>query len=96
MSRKRGEVRTLKLYAYPVRNGLDALRPERLVELGVEADVRGAHRLLGEVDDGLDGPRSALLEGAAVDALVKVDGVFARYDVFEGGAFCAGLGLFQC
>lgn len=72
-------------------NRLDALCPESLVELGVEADVGGAHRLLGKVDDGLDGPGSALLEGAAVDALVEVDGVFAGHDILEGGARLAAL-----
>ena len=33
------KIRTLKLDAYPVRNGLDALGPESLVKLGVNADV---------------------------------------------------------
>ena len=72
-------------------NRLDALCPESLVELGVEADVGGAHRLLGKVNDGLDGPGSSLLEGAAVDALVEVDGVFAGHDILEGGARLAAL-----
>ena len=79
-----------------MRNGLDALRPECLVELGVEADVRGAHRLLGELDDGLDGPGSTLLEGAAVDALVQVDGVFAGHDILEGRACLAALCVQRC
>ena len=70
---------------------LDATCPERLVELGVDADVGGAHGLLGEVDDGLDGPGRTLLEGAAVHALVEVDGVFAGDDVLEGRACLAGL-----
>ena len=85
------KLRTLKLHAYPVRNGLDALRPQRLVELGVKPNVRGAHRLLREVDDRLDGPGSPLLEGAAVDTLVEVDGVFAGHDILEGGARLAAL-----
>ena len=90
---KEGEkrTRTLKLHAYPVGDGLDALRPERLVELGVEADVGGAHRLLSELDDRLDGPGGTLLEGAAVDTLVEVDGVFAGHDILEGGARLAAL-----
>ena len=79
-----------------MRHILNPLGPQRLIQLGVQSDVVGAHGLLRELDDALDGPGRALLEGAAVDALVQVDGVFARYDVFEGGAFCAGLGLFQC
>ena len=85
------KVRTLKLHAYPVGDGLDALGPERLVELGVEADVGGAHRLLREVDDGLDGVGGALLEGAAVDTLVEVDGVLAGHDILERGARLAAL-----
>lgn len=56
------EIRTLKLHSYPVRNGLDTLCPQRLVELGVNTDVRGTHRLLCKLDDRLDGPGSTLLE----------------------------------
>ena len=85
------KIRTLKLHTYPVGDGLDALCPDSLVQLGVKTDVLGAHRLLGKVDDGLDGPGSALLEGAAVDALVEVDGVFAGHDILEGGARLAAL-----
>ena len=72
-------------------DGLDTLCPERLVELGVEADVGGAHRLLREVDDGLDGVGGALLEGAAVNTLVEVDGVLAGHDILERGARLAAL-----
>ena len=93
---KRENVRTLKLHAYPVGDGLDTLRPQRLVELGVKADVRGAHRLLRKVDDGLDGPGSTLLEGAAVNTLVEMDGVFARHDILEGRARLAGLVSRRC
>ena len=88
---KRENVRTLKLHAYPVGDGLDTLRPQRLVELGVKADVRGAHRLLRELNNRLDGPGSTLLEGAAVDALVEVDGVFAGHNILEGRACLAAL-----
>ena len=72
-------------------DGLDALRPELLVELRVQPDVGGAHRLLRELDDGLYGVGGALLEGAAVDALVEVDGVLAGHDVLERGARLAAL-----
>ena len=72
-------------------DGLDTLRPELLVKLRVKADVGGAHRLLSELDDGLDGVRGALLEGAAVDALVEVDGVLAGHDILECGARLAAL-----
>ena len=77
---------TLKLDPYPVGHALDTLGPDRLVELGVEADVLGAHRLLGELNDRLHGMGGTLLEGAAVHALVQVDGVLAGDDVLEGGA----------
>ena len=72
-------------------DGLDALGPKSLVELGVEADIGGAHRLLRKVDDGLDGVGGALLEGAAVDTLVEVDGVLAGHDILERGARLAAL-----
>lgn len=65
-------------------HALDALCPERLVELGVDADISGAHGLLGEGDDGLNGGRGALLEGLSVDVLVHVDSVLAGDDVLEG------------
>ena len=72
-------------------NRLDALCPESLVELGVEADVLGAHGLLGELDHRLDSMGGTLLEGATVHALVQVDGVFTGDDVLESGARLAGL-----
>lgn len=74
-----------------MRHALDTARPERLVELRVDADVLGAHRLLRKVDYGLDGMRRPLLERAAVHTLVQVDGVFTRDDVLEGRACLAGL-----
>ena len=74
-----------------MRHRLDALRPKCLVEFGVEANICRAHRLLRKVDDRLDGPGSALLEGAAVNTLVEVDGVFAGHDILEGGARLASL-----
>jgi hypothetical protein len=86
--------RTLKLDANAVGYALDALGPERLVELRVEADVARAHRLLREVNDALDGVRRALLERAPVHELVQVDRVLARHDVLERRArLAAGLAL---
>lgn len=82
---------TLKLYTYPMRHALDAALPQRLVELGVDADVGGAHGLLRELDDALDGLGRPLLERGAVHTLVQVDGVFAGDDVLEGRARLAGL-----
>lgn len=72
-------------------HALDTLGPDRLVELGVEADVLSAHGLLGELDHRLDGMGGTLLEGATVHAFVKVDGVFAGDNVLKGGARLAGL-----
>ena len=71
---------------------LDTTSPDSLVELGVEADVLGAHRLLREIYNGLDGPRCALLERAAVHPFVEVDRVLASHDVVERGAL-AGLNV---
>ena len=65
---------------------LDTVLPYLLVELGVEADILGAHGLLGEGDDLLDGAGSTLLEGNVVDALVEVDGVLAGHDIVKGRA----------
>lgn len=82
---------TLELNPYPVGHALDTLGPDRLVELGVEANVLGAHGLLSELDHRLDGMGGPLLEGATVHALVQVDGVFTGDDVLEGRARLAGL-----
>ena len=70
-------------------DALDTARPDRLVELRVEADVIRAHRFLRKGDDGFDGGRCALLEGAAVDVFVYVDGVLARDDVLQRRACLA-------
>ena len=86
------KIRTLKLDAYPVGDGLDAALPESLVELGIETDVLSAHRLLREIYNGLDGPRCALLERAAVHPFVEVDRVLASHDIVERGAL-AGLNV---
>lgn len=70
---------------------LDALRPESLVELGVDADVLRAHRLLRKLDYGLDGMGGPFLERPAVHPLVQMDGVFTGDDVLESRARLAGL-----
>ena len=75
---------TFELESHPMGDTLDSLRPHCLVQLGVKTDIRGAHRLAREFQNGLDGPRSAFFERAAVDEFVQVDGVFARDDVLEG------------
>jgi hypothetical protein len=53
---------TLKLNPNPMRHALHTLRPKRLVQLGINPHVLSAHRLLRELDDGLDGVRCALFE----------------------------------
>ena len=72
-------------------NALDTLRPDSLVELGVETNVLGAHCLLCELDYGLDGMGGPLLEGAAVHTLVQMNGVFAGHHILESRASLAGL-----
>ena len=84
--------RTLKFNPQPMRDSLDSLRPDGLVEFGVESDVRCAHCLVSEIDHGFDSPRSTLFEGAAVYAFVEVDGVLPGNDILEGRAsLAAGL-----
>ena len=83
--------RTLELNSYSVGNRLDTTGPQRLVEFGVEPDIGGAHCLLGELYNGLDGMGGTLLEGAAVYPLVEVDGVFTGDNILESRASLAGL-----
>jgi len=75
----------------PMGHVLDSLSPQRLVQLRVNPHVSRAHRLLRKVYNGLDGPRSALLERAAMYTLVHVDSVFPRHDIVDGRTLC---GLF--
>ena len=75
--------RTLKLDADAVGHALDALSPQCLVELRVDADVLGAHRLLRKVDDRLDSVRRPLLERTTMHALVQVHSIFARYNILQ-------------
>jgi len=71
--------------AESVRDTLDTLLPDLLVQLGVDADIRRLHSLLGEGLDLLDSLGSPLLEGDAVQSLVHVDGVLAGDDLVDGG-----------
>ena len=50
-----------------------------LVEPGVDPDVGGAHLLLGELFDLLDGAGGPVLVADAVKPLVKVDGVLTGH-----------------
>lgn len=52
--------------AYSVGDVSYALAPQELVQLGCDADILCVHGLLGEVLDGFDGTRGALLEGDAM------------------------------
>ena len=79
---------TLALEAHTQSAGevLDTVLPHLLVELGVKTNIGGAHGLLGESDDLLDGAGSTLLEGNVVAALVEVDGVLARHNIVKSRA----------
>ena len=50
--------------AEAVRNVLDASGPDGLVQASINADILGAHVLLGKGADSLDGGGGTLLEGA--------------------------------
>ena len=64
-------------------NAPDSLGPDVLVQTGVDAHILGAHLLLGELADLLDGPGSALLEANLVDALRHVNGALARHHLID-------------
>lgn len=53
---------TLKLQPHAMRNILDALSPNSLVQFGVQSDIFHTHGLLSKVDYGLDSPGCPLLE----------------------------------
>lgn len=79
-----------------MRHVLNTLGPQLLVQLRVDPHVFRPHRFLRKLDDALHGPWCALLERAAVHALVEVDGVLAGDDVLEGGALalsCLCIGM---
>lgn len=62
----------------------DALGPDVLVQSGVDAHVLGAHFLLGELADLLDGAGGALLVANAVDQLGQMDCAFAGDHLVDG------------
>lgn len=77
----------------------DTLGPDVLVQTGVDAHVLGAHLLLGELADLLDGARRTLLVSDAVDQLGQVNGAFTGDHLVDGGlvAFLLlRLGHFSC
>ena len=49
------------------------LRPDKLVDIGGDADILGSHSVLGELLDLLDCLGSLRLEGSLVGALGEVD-----------------------
>jgi hypothetical protein len=69
-----------------MRDGLDPLGPQSLVQLWVDANILRSHGLVGKLVDAFDCPRSALLERTAVHAFVEMYGVFPRNDVLQGRA----------
>ena len=58
-----------------------ALLPQVLVNLGVDTDLLGSHRLLGELLHLLNSLRRLGLEGRLVRALRQVDGVVAAHEI---------------
>jgi hypothetical protein len=74
---------TLKLHSYPMRNGLDSLCPNLLIQLRVQPNITRAHRLLGKLNDRFDGPRCSLFEGSAVDMFMQMNGIFTSDDVLQ-------------
>ena len=61
-----------------------SLRPEVLVESGINPDIVGSHLLLSKLLDLLDGPWGPVLEANTVEPLVQVDGVLAGNDLTHG------------
>ena len=75
-----------------MRNILNTLRPQRLIQLRVNSNIFSTHSLLRKQNNLFDSVRRTMFESTTVYALVHMDGVFARDDVLEGGAlFARGL-----
>lgn len=72
-----------------MRNRLDTLSPDSLIKLGIKANIRGTHSLLGKFDDRLNSPRSTLLERTTVYALMKVNCLLIGGNVLKGRASLA-------
>ena len=73
-----------------MRYRLDTLRPHRLVKLGVDPHIGGAHRLGGEVDDVFDSlTRSARLKDRPCTRLCMWDGAIVGHSILEGEALLA-------
>ena len=68
----------------------DTLRPNELVEVGVDSDILSQHNLLDEISDSADGSWSSLLEWLVQGQLSEMDGQIAS-DWFE-----TLLGTFSC
>jgi hypothetical protein len=64
----------------------DTLSPNSLVQLGVNPDILHTHSLLRKLHNGLDGPGCPVLETAAMNSLVEVNGVLAGDNILECGA----------
>ena len=64
----------------------DSLRPEVLVEPGVNTDIFGSHLFDGELLDFLDGTGSTVFETDSMQPFVEVNCVFAGDNLAHGGS----------
>merc|ERR1712021_187444 len=62
----------------------DSLRPEVLVEPGVNTDIFGSHLFDGELLDFLDGTGSTVFEADSMQPFVEVNCVFAGNNLAHG------------
>jgi len=80
-----------KANSYAEWNIPDSFRPHVLVQTSVNADIRGAHLLLGKLTNLLDSARRPLLEACAMDTLVNIDRIFSRSNLVRHGLFLSFL-----
>ncbi len=66
-----------------IRHVPDSLRPDGLVQLGVDSNIGRPHLLFSEFLDGFYGSRRAPFESHAMDVLVKMDGVLTSHHFFQ-------------
>lgn len=77
----------------PTGRRSDTSGPDGLVKTGGDTNIVNAHRLLGKLDNLLNGLGGLLLEGEVVHSLVEVDGVLPGDDVVESGSGSSGLNI---
>merc|ERR1719411_1785077 len=83
---------TSKTDSHPEWNSSHSLRPDCLVQSGVDTDILGTHLLLSKLLDLLDCSGSAIFESDTVESLVEVDGVLASDDLAHGSSSLLSLG----